>query len=1034
MIDDFARGVAAWSAHPSDGVSLDIRPDAGAMRLDFDFHGGAGYAIARRAVSLDLPANYEFAFRVRGEAPPENLEFKLIDSTGDNVWWLDRRDFVFPRDWRTLVTKKRHISFAWGPVGGGEIRHVAAIEIVVTAGSGGAGSVWIDSLTLTPLAPPHPYTLTPTVTASSAADGAPPARALDGTALTSWRSAEDDRAPTLTVDFGERRELGGFTLRWDPRDYATDYALLASRDGARWDTSAVVRGGNGGNDWLATPELDARWLRLAVWRTSRGHGVALEELTPHPVEWSATRNDFLAHVAADAPRGDWPRYLHGEQSYWTIVGRSGGEREALLGEDGALELGQAGPSIEPFLHLVDGERGRLVSWADVASAHSLAPDALPIPSVEWRAEGVTLHATAFPWIVEGSEPIVARYVARNTGRDPVHGWLYLALRPLQVNPPWQFLGTPGGASRIDALSLDRGSGGASAAVVRSGNRQWTVQPLARFAELGATTFDAGAITEHLRRGVLPRATAVVDTSGLASGAFAIPLRLAPGDSMEVYVVTREGAMPASLDLASGPAMLRRAAEEWTRELAGVEVTLPASDSLASRVAETLRAQLAYILVNRDGPAIQPGSRAYSRSWIRDGALTSTALLRLGHAREVHDFIEWFARYQYPDGKVPCCVDRRGADPVPENDSHGEFVYLVAEYWRHTGDATLLRAMWPHVTKAVAYMDSLRHARMTPAYAADSLRAFYGLVPQSISHEGYSAKPMHSYWDDFFTLRGFRDAVVIARALGEDAAARRYAATRDEFERDLLASIHRAMAMHHIDYVPGSVELGDFDATSTTIALEPVGELDALRPELERTFEKYWADFVARRDGARAWENYTPYELRTVGSMVRLGWKERALEALRFFLDDQRPPGWRQWAEVVWRDPRTPKFIGDMPHTWVGSDFIRSALDLLAYEREIDSTLVLAAGVPERWLRATPGISVRGLSTWYGPLGYTMRELGSGAVETRIDGGLRVPPGGIVVRSPRDAPLRGATVNGRAVPFTGGAVVVRELPAVVEMRY
>jgi len=31
-------------------------------------------------------------------------------------------------------------------------------------------------------------------------------------------------------------------------------------------------------------------------------------------------------------------------------------------------------------------------------------------------------------------------------------------------------------------------------------------------------------------------------------------------------------------------------------------------------------------------------------------------------------------------------------------------------------------------------------------------------------EGYSAKPMHSYWDDFFALRGFKDAAFIAKEL------------------------------------------------------------------------------------------------------------------------------------------------------------------------------------------------------------------------------------------------------------------------------
>ena len=39
---------------------------------------------------------------------------------------------------------------------------------------------------------------------------------------------------------------------------------------------------------------------------------------------------------------------------------------------------------------------------------------------------------------------------------------------------------------------------------------------------------------------------------------------------------------------------------------------------------------------------------------------------------------WYAPYQFASGKVPCCVDARGADPVPENDSQGEFIYAVAE--------------------------------------------------------------------------------------------------------------------------------------------------------------------------------------------------------------------------------------------------------------------------------------------------------------------------------------------------------------------
>src|SRR5690606_26323095 len=133
---------------------------------------------------------------------------------------------------------------------------------------------------------------------------------------------------------------------------------------------------------------------------------------------------------------------------------------------------------------------------------------------------------------------------------------------------------------------------------------------------------------------------------------------------------------------------------------------------------------------------------------RDGALTSYALLRLGLTEPVRAFVEWYAPYQYENGKVPCCVDHRGADPVPEHDSHGELVFAAAEYVRITHDSAFARRMWPHVEGAIAYMDSLRGARMTPEYDTDSLRAYWGLLPESISHEGYSERPVHSFWDDF----------------------------------------------------------------------------------------------------------------------------------------------------------------------------------------------------------------------------------------------------------------------------------------------
>ncbi|HET9326524.1 MAG TPA: coagulation factor 5/8 type domain-containing protein, partial [Candidatus Eisenbacteria bacterium] len=569
--------------------------------------------------------------------------------------------------------------------------------------------------------------------------------------------------------------------------------------------------------------------------------------------------------------------------------------------------GKRGFSIEPFL-LLDG---KLRTWADVRTTRRLEDDVLPIPTVRWEVDSVALEITAFATPQRESSAVFGRYRLKNESPRPRRATLYLALRPFQVNPPAQFLNTQGGVSPIHRLALEGRR-------VRVGADR-DVLSLTQADGFGATTFDQGNVVDWLRGDRLPPETAVIDSFGFASGALAYRIELEPGASREVdLLIPLRGRSPAG-EISDVEGSFRRARDAWRQALGTVGIELPDS---AAAIAHAVRAQLGFIMVNRDGPSIQPGSRAYERSWIRDGSLTCSALLRFGHSEMVRDFIEWFGPHQYENGKIPCCADHRGADPVPEHDSHGEFIYLVAEYFRFTSDRASLERWWPRVAKAAAYMDTLRAQRRTPEYLAPEKKEFYGLLPPSISHEGYSAKPMHSYWDDLFALRGYKDAVYLAGVLGRAGDRARLERSRDQFFRDLNASIDAAMKKHKIPYIPGCADLGDYDATSTTIALSPVQAWPSTDERLVRTFAGYWDWFTKRRNGTEPWEAYTPYEWRTVGAFVRLGQRERAQQALDWFMRHQRPSGWRQWPEVVWRDERAPKFIGDLPHTWVGSDFVR----------------------------------------------------------------------------------------------------------------
>jgi hypothetical protein len=236
-----------------------------------------------------------------------------------------------------------------------------------------------------------------------------------------------------------------------------------------------------------------------------------------------------------------------------------------------------------------------------------------------------------------------------------------------------------------------------------------------------------------------------------------------------------------------------------------------------------------------------------------------------------------------------------------------------------------------------------------------------------------------------------------------------------------------MEAKKIDFIPGSVELGDFDATSTTIAISPGGQLGKLpAAAVNRTFDRYFDEARSRAIGIKPWDAYTPYEWRTVGTFIRLGQPQRAHELANFFMLGQRPAEWRQWAEVVFRDPKTPKFIGDMPHGWVASDFLRSTLDMFAYDRD-DGTLVIGAGILREWVTQSPGVTVRNLDTHQGVVSFSMNGT-SESVRVNVSGALS----NALVHSPLPRPKE-VRVNGKVVAAAQD-VGVRKFPSEIVFTY
>ena len=379
---------------------------------------------------------------MRGNAPPNALQMKLVDATGANVWWGRKNEFRVPPDWQTLRFRQREIEFAWGPrrtVRCGAAQRGAGDRVRQRRRQ---GSVCFDRPELREL--PASARPAPTATAASALPGpsCERRRRPPRDRLAACRNARP--AAVLTVDYGVPREFGVLALRWRSGAAASRYAIDLSDDGEHWrDVRRVDRArGDLQSHWLPDSEALVR--------------ISIDEPLPRSWRWPSwscgpvDANAFFAELAKEAPRGRYPRSYLGQQTYWTVLGVDGGRTASLLSEDGVLEPVPGVGALEPFL-IVDGD---VLGWADVRSSHTLQDGDLPMPSVHWRAGDLALDISAFGDGTSDAAQALARYRVRNLGRDVRRVTLALAWRPFQANPPTQFLAHPGGASAIDALAWD----------------------------------------------------------------------------------------------------------------------------------------------------------------------------------------------------------------------------------------------------------------------------------------------------------------------------------------------------------------------------------------------------------------------------------------------------------------------------------------------------------------------------------------------------------------------------------------------------
>ena len=814
-----------------------------------------------------------------------------------------------------------------------------------------------------------------TLSASSAQEEDVASGAMDGETRGGWRAQAGDAEPWLQVDCPSAVETGGLKIQWLTK-VAPAFEVQAQSEGESWRTLSVQPAGGPAVMDVFFARTRADHLRLKIEPPAEGTVGIAELMLKGPDETLNPVRQFEM-MAQRLPDGAFPGWLRREQAFWTLSGRPASVEESLLDEHGRVEPFNKSFSVTPLLL----EAGALHTAKDFTTTQSLAQGWAPLPAVRWNGERLNLDIEAVT--LEGDVTAV-RYRLRNHSDQPQKVALLLAVRPLQINPPWQH----GGWSPINEA---RWLQGGRRLVV---NGRLAMAGMCEPSATALTANDMQDVSQRLARGECTQAQTASDPQGIVCAGTRYDMTLAPGQSQSLLVffpLEDEASVPAedAIDENFFEASRAHALEQWHGWTGDWKLDLP-----DPRLERMIRSNLAYLRINADGPAVQPGSRAYDHSWIRDGAISATAMLRFGLRQPVRDYLTWFTGLIGEDGFIPFLLDTDTGEqagfarPWEEHDCFGEYVFLVRQYVELTGEQEMAQLCWPKVKAAMQFMERLIQQRRTAQYEGTE---YFGILPDSESHEGY-IPGKHSYWDDFWALRGLQDAQALAKMAGTPQDAQWLAEMEEQLRGSLLASIEKVRQRDGLATLPACAELGDFDPTSTAIGVMVADERDRLPADaLHETFERYWQGCLDRMQAKRG-AQYTPYEVRNVSALLRLGQTERARRLLDYFLIDAvRPAAWNHMAEVVHDDPRTPSYIGDMPHTWVGAGLINAIRDLLLYEER--GALVLAAGMTPEWTEH--GVRVQGLESWWGSVSYTLTKEAGGEVVLRLSCP-RTPPAGFIV--------------------------------------
>jgi hypothetical protein len=513
----------------------------------------------------------------------------------------------------------------------------------------------------------------------------------------------------------------------------------------------------------------------------------------------------------------------------------------------------------------------------------------PIPSVitVTQKEGFKLTTQASVEL-EAGQPVL---VFSLSASSPCPAWAVLALRPYN----------PEGISFVHRIELAQN------------RRSWKVD------ETAVVEFDAPverqAVSDYhhgdvalelLKRGEESRVRCEV---GMATAA--AMFRLEPGENRKIT---------AKMRLASNSLSLREHAWREERSTCRLEIPNPHFKFLYDAALTTL-------ILHTPGE-VYPGPYTYRRFWFRDAAFILHALVCAGLVERAERALDRFPERQTVSGYFH--------SQAGEWDANGEVLWIFARFCELTG-----RPPKPKWHEAILRGARWILAKRLPEDGSEHA----GLLPAGFSAEHLGPNDYY-YWDDFWGIAGLKAAAALAQAFAPDSA-RAFAQGAEDFQRAVAASLKRAASRLGRPAMPAApTRRLDAGAIGCLVAGYPLQLypprdprlLDTVEFLLERCLVKggFFQDMIH--------SGINPYLTLHLAQVLLRAGDKRCLDLVDTVAQLASATG--QWPEAI--HPHTlGGCMGDGQHVWAAAEWLLMMRN--SFLREEGDALILASGIPKRWL-------------------------------------------------------------------------------------